>query len=213
MVLYHTIGRSHLLSAQECNTYQHQESSFSYVEHQSLMLILLLNIVSYIISELWIRCFSTVRGTLWPFKVDAGVHLLLCPLCLHSVVLGSGLTQTCIQHIFTLCLRLCMSLCVSDCVGTVIPRVYRHLSAYVSAGMHCGCLWSIANVRVAAKACAALLVYVYEFLRVLRVCRSPIYSWWGLVLWRTLQIWGPKLDTIICARVCVWLRENTIMRQ
>lgn len=38
------------------------------------------------------------------------------------------------------------------------------------------------------------------------VCRSSVYSWWNVVLWRTLQIWGPKLDTIIC--VCVYERES-----
>lgn len=40
------------------------------------------------------------------------------------------------------------------------------------------------------------------------VCRSLTCSWWGRVLWRTLQIWGPKLDTIIC--ICVELWESTV---
>lgn len=46
------------------------------------------------------------------------------------------------------------------------------------------------------------------------VCRSPTCSWWGLVLWRTLQIWGPKLDTIICICVEPWESTvDTIIRQ
>lgn len=66
--------------------------------------------------------------------------------------------------------------------------------------LFCRCLYSSieASTAILVCMCRSVCVCVPTV-----VCRSPIYSWWGLVLWRTLQTWGPKLDTIICVSVCV----------
>lgn len=132
------------------------------------------------------------EGYFWSLWETVGVRTFLHTVCLYLFVREGGYGQI-YRHVF---MPACLHFCLSG-LSYIRPVVCMHviqMPAYA--------------VNVCVKACAVMCVCLWCSTTTV-VCRSPIYSWWGLVLWRTQQIWGPKLDAIIfvclcvCASVCV----------